>query len=102
MPLYLKFYPVSHAPSNLTRMPLAEFAVRSQWNNPLPNLFYAPESGGTPQSSNGPSEFYYMQSALPKALAQDCDLAGAPFSLVQGAGVIAADTQGVCEAGSCS
>lgn len=115
MPLYLKFFPASGAPSMLTRMPLAEFAMRSQRASPLPPLFYAwpqrqaqhqqsrrDQQGpdreeeqrqgceGLPQHStqapSGIGEYYYMQTPLTKMLAQDCDLSALPFKLIQGSG----------------
>ena len=104
MPLFLRFFPASSAPSMLARMPLAEFAVRSQCACPLPPIFYRSQQGQQQQQPcgsdchlhssttcaqnemGGNGEFYYMQTPLPKAVAQDCDLASAPFKLVQGAG----------------
>ncbi|KAK9802696.1 hypothetical protein WJX73_007729 [Symbiochloris irregularis] len=95
MPLYLKLFPATKAQSVMARMLLSEFAVRSQRNSPLAPLVYhrdAKDQGrrGTDESSAANaesgrhcvSEYYYMQTPLPKALEKDCDLAGAPFGLL--------------------
>ena len=110
MPLWLRFFPPSRAPSMLARMPLAEFAMRSQQCSPLPPLFYPSThqqqqqqdrhdqklgggqtghgSGGAADGGTDPAqrEYYYMQTPLNKRLAQDCDLDAPPFRLVHGSG----------------
>lgn len=54
MPLWLRFFPVSQAPSLLAHMPLSEFAMRSQRACPLPPIVYPSAAPATRQQ--GPQE----------------------------------------------